>query len=97
VGDKVTVGGPRSDDFLPNATMNVYVVPHRIGRDGAPLGANAVHRAKVRSDAKGQLALTQLWVPDRGGTFDIVVDYDGDGRFSYGLDALSAFIVREKE
>ena len=88
VGDKVTIGGPKSDNFLPDTWMDVYVVPHRIWQDGASLKADAVHRGRVRSNAKGQLPLTQLWVPDRAGQFDIIVDYDGDGKFSYALDAL---------
>ena len=96
VGDKVTIGGPKSDNFLPDTWMDVYVVPHRIWRDGASLKADAVHRGRVRSNAKGQLPLTQLWVPDKPGQFDIIVDYDGDGKFSYALDALSAIVVRAK-
>jgi hypothetical protein len=96
VGDKVTVGGPKATNFLPNTPMDVYVVPHRVWRDGAPLAANAVHRGRVRSDAKGTIPLTQLWVPDKAGVYDIVIDYDGDGKFSYALDALSAIDVREK-
>lgn len=96
VGEKVTVGGPKSANFLPNEWMAVFVVPHRVWREGDPLAANAVKRIKIKSDAKGGLPLTALWTPDRTGQFDIVVDYDGNGRFSYSLDALSSFVVREK-
>lgn len=96
VGEKVTVGGPKSANFLPNERMDVFVVPHRTWREGDSLAANAVKRITVRSDAKGGLPLTGLWKPDKAGQFDIVVDYDGNGRFSYGLDALSSFVVRGK-
>jgi hypothetical protein len=96
VGEKVTVGGPKSANFLPNEVMDVFVVPHRVWREGDSLTAGAVRRIKVRSDAKGGLPLTDLWKPTKAGQFDIVVDYDGNGRFSYGLDALSSFVVREK-
>jgi hypothetical protein len=96
VGDKMTVGGPLSDNFLPDTWMNVYVVPHRTWRDGDALGANAVQKERVRSNAKGQLPLTPIWKSDKVGQYDIIVDYDGDGRFSYGLDALDAIDVRAK-
>ena len=96
VGDRMTVGGPMSDNFLPDTWMNVYVVPHRTWRDGDALGANAVQKARVRSNAKGQLPLTQVWKSDAAGQFDIIVDYDRDGRFSYALDAIDAVIVRAK-
>jgi hypothetical protein len=93
VGDQLTVGGPLSDNFLPDTRMKVYVVPHRTWREGDPLGTNAVHRGEVKSDAKGKLPLTRLWKPDRAGQYDVVVDYDGNGKFSYGLDALHAIDV----
>jgi hypothetical protein len=96
VGDTITVGGPKSANFLPNETMDVFVVPHRIWLENDPLAANAVKRLRIKSDAKGGLPLTNLWKADRAGQFDIVVDYDGNGRFSYALDALSSFVVREK-
>ena len=96
VGDKVTVGGPGCGNFLPDTWMNVYVVPHRIWKDGDPLNANAVQRGRVRSNAKGEIPLTQLWKADKAGRFDIVIDYDGDGRFSYALDAVDAIDVRAK-
>lgn len=96
VGDKVTVGGPGCGNFLPNTTMSVYLVPHRIWKDGDPLNANAVQRGHVRSNAKGDIPLTQLWKADKAGRFDIVIDYDGDGRFSYALDAIDAIDVRAK-
>jgi len=96
VGDTVTVGGPASDNFMPNVWMDAFVVPHRIWREGDPLAANAVRRIRIKSDAKGRLPLTDLWKSDKPGQYDIIVDYDGNGRFSYGFDALSSFIVRAK-
>lgn len=39
------------------------------------------------------LPLTDLWKADRAGQFDIIVDYDGNARFSYALDALDSFSV----
>ncbi|HJZ54360.1 MAG TPA: hypothetical protein VKE74_05355 [Gemmataceae bacterium] len=96
VGDTLSVGGPGSANFLPNEWMDVYVVPHRTWREGDPLGADALKRGRVRSDAKGRLVRSDLWKSDRAGQFDIIVDYDGNGRFSYGLDSLDAIVVRDK-
>lgn len=90
VGDKVTVGGPGSDNFLPHTLMRVYLVPHRVWREGDALGADAVKRVRVKSNAKGQLPLTEIWKADKPG------QYDGDGRFSYSLDAIDAIAVRAK-
>jgi hypothetical protein len=96
VGDKVTVGGPTSANFLPNEWMDVFVVPHHSWRETDPLAANVVKRIRIKSDAKGRLPLTDLWKPNQAGQFDIIVDYDSNGRFSYSLDALSSFVVRAK-
>jgi hypothetical protein len=97
LGETMTVGGPGSDNVLPDEAMNFYVVPHRTWREGDALGADAVARGKVKSNAKGQLLLTTVWMSDKSGTFDIVVDYDGNGRFSYSLDTVDALVVRAKK
>ncbi|MCI0705721.1 MAG: hypothetical protein L0241_32065 [Planctomycetia bacterium] len=96
VGDKLTLGGPKSANFLPNERMDVFVVPHRIWLEGDPLGDNAVKRIRIKSDAKGSLPLTDLWKADKAGQFDIIVDYDGNGRFSYSLDSLDGVVVQAK-
>jgi hypothetical protein len=96
VGDTLTVGGPRAANFLADTWMDVYVVPHRVWRDGDPLAANAVQRGRVRSNAVGGLPVTTIWKTNKVGQYDIIVDYDGDGRFSYALDAISAIDVRAK-
>ena len=93
VGGTVNIGGPGSANFLPNTRMDVFVVPHRTWREGDPLATNAVKQIKIKSDAQGALPLTELWKADRAGQFDIIVDYDGNGKFSYALDALHSFVV----
>jgi len=95
VGETVTVGGPLSDNFLPDTRMTVYLVPHRVWRDGDALGTDAVRKVPIRSDAKGKLPRTPVWKADKAGQFDIIVDYDGDGRFSFALDSLDGVIVRK--
>jgi hypothetical protein len=96
LGDGVTVGGPKAVNFLPDETFHVYIVPHRPWRDGDPLGQEALATSQARSDAKGTLLRTTVWKAVRPGRFDIVTDYDGDGRFSYALDAVDGVIVRAK-
>ena len=95
LGESVTVGGPLSDNFLPDTRMTVYLVPHRVWRDGDALGTDAVRKVPIRSDAKGKLPRTPVWKADKAGQFDIIVDYDGDGRFSFALDSLDGVIVRK--
>jgi hypothetical protein len=96
VGDTVTVGGPKAVNFLPNETLNVYVVPHRVWREGDPLGEKALATSQARSNAEGTLLKTTAWKAVKTGRFDIVVDYDGDGKFSYALDAVDGINVRAK-
>jgi hypothetical protein len=96
VGDVVTVGGPKSMNYLPNETMRVYVVPHRPWRDGDSLGETALATSQVRSNAEGTLLVTTVWKAVRPGRFDIVVDYDGDGKFSFALDSVDGVNVRAK-
>lgn len=96
VGNKVSIGGPGSENFLPNEVMNVYIVTHRTWNEGDALNGVAVHRTRVKSDANGRLVLTWVWKADRAGEYDIIVDYDGNGRFSYSLDTVSAIVVKAK-
>jgi hypothetical protein len=96
VGDVVTVGGPKAVNFLANETYRVYVVPHQVWRDGDPLGEKALATSQARSNAEGTLLKTTVWKAVRAGRFDVVVDYDGDGKFSYALDAVDGVNVRAK-
>src|SRR5262249_12997114 len=72
VGDQVTVGGPGVTNYYPNLLMDVYVHRHRVWREGDSLRAGAVHRSRVKSDAKGNLPRTNLWRPDRPGVYDVI-------------------------
>ncbi len=95
VGDQVFLGGPDDTNYLPNVLMDVFVVPHRIWMEGDSLRADAIHRIWVKTDATGTIPRTELWRADRAGKFDLLVDYDGDNRFSWKLDGLSSFIVED--
>ena len=96
VGDVVTVGGPMAVNFLPNETYRVYVVPHRVWRDGDSLGEAALATSQAHSNADGTLRKTTVWKAVRAGRFDIVVGYDGDGKFSFALDSVDGINVRAK-
>ena len=60
-GDVVSIGGPGATNYLPNTSMNVYVVPHRTWREGDPLAKHVVKRIQIKSDGQGTLPRTPLW------------------------------------
>ncbi len=99
-GEMVAVGGNGQTGYLdtnyyPNLLMDVYVVPHRIWNEGDSLSAGAVHHSLVQSDSEGTIPLTQVWLSTQIGQFDLIVDYDNDGKFSWKLDGLTAFTVNK--
>ncbi|MCI0739662.1 MAG: Ig-like domain-containing protein [Gemmataceae bacterium] len=99
-GEMVAVGGNGETGYLdtnyyPNLLMDVYVVPHRIWNEGDSLSAGAVHHSLVQSDSEGSIPLTQVWSSTQVGEFDLIVDYDNDGKFSWKLDGLTAFTVNK--
>src|SRR5262245_6443646 len=99
VGDPVSIGAPinvggRWDNFLPSEWMDVYLVPHSPAwLEGDPLAATAIAQTRVLSNPDGTLPPTFVWKADRVGVYDIVVDYNGDGVFSYALDGLCSIKV----
>jgi hypothetical protein len=93
VGDMVAVGGPGDTNYYPNELMNVFIEPHRIWNEGDSLSAYAVHQSLVMSDGTGTLPQTQAWLADHPGTYDLIVDYDNDSKFSWKLDGISSFVV----
>lgn len=92
-GDTVAV---RGEEFYPNLTMPVYVLPHRTWRDGMSFLAGV--EGWVTSDAGGFVELTDtLYVAAELGMWDIIIDYDRDSKFSATLDGLTAFRVVQVE
>lgn len=97
VGQTVAVGnGYGGYNFYPDLLMDVYVVPHRVWNQGDSLTTNLVHRSLVRSSSDGTLPSTQVWLANAPGEYDIIVDYDNDGKFSWKLDAVGQFTVEQQ-
>jgi hypothetical protein len=90
LGDLVGVAG---DEYYPNLTMPVYITPHRSSwLDGDLFGG--VLAGWVRSDSLGAVSSTFTnYVADHIGQFDMIIDYDRNGRFSATLDGLTGFSV----
>ena len=86
--------GVEGDEYLGNFAMTAYILPHRTNGwlEGDSL-TGAVASVVVQSDAEGVVPLTQAWEADQLDAFDIIIDYDNDGKFSSTLDGLSAFSV----
>lgn len=91
VGDAVGVQGSQ---FYPNLFMNAYVVKHKpVGwKEDDPLTDGMVAKIVVQSDANGVVPLTQAWTAQPG-EYDVVIDYENDGLFSWKLDGLTGFHV----
>ena len=92
IGDPVGIIG---DQYYPNIDMPAFIFPHREAwRDRVLLNpAAAIAFIGVESDTTGFVPLTQAWVADRLGRFDVIIDYDRDGHFSWTLDGLGGFKV----
>jgi hypothetical protein len=93
VGSMVGVGGSGDTNYYPNELMNVFIEPHRVWHDGDSLITYAVHQSLVMSDSTGTLPQTQAWIASNPGTYDLIVDYDNDSKFSWKLDGISSFLV----
>ena len=50
--------------------------------------------ALVQAGGDGRISATKIWQPTFLGHFDVVVDYDNDGKFSWKLDGLDSFVVQ---
>jgi hypothetical protein len=75
--------------------MDVYVEPHKAGGwlQGDDLKLNAVAHSHVMSDANGVIPATNIAQVGPAGAYDVVIDYDNDGKFSWKLDGVAAFTV----
>lgn len=90
LGQTIGVGG---DEYYADLVMQALIFPHHASwADGDAL-ANPVATTFVQSDDNGLVPLTQIWSASQLGDFDLLIDYDRDGKFSATLDGLGAFTV----
>src|SRR5262249_22255395 len=91
--------GVQGDQYYPTRLMYAYIVSHRDQgwAEGDPITSliGTARQVIVKSDANGVVPLTQAWTADMTGYFDVIIDYDNDGKFSWKLDELAGFQVRE--
>lgn len=91
LGDTVGIFG---EQYYPDLLMPAYIFTHRKAwNDGDPLGG-FIATLFVKSDADGVVPLTAAWKADLGGRFNVIIDYDRDGLFSWTLDGLGGFKVQ---
>lgn len=90
--------GASGGQYVPNLYMSVYIVYHKPQgwMQNDSLYDGLVESAVVLSDSDGAVPLTQAWLADHRGEFDLIIDYDNDGVFSYGLDGLTGLTVRSQ-
>jgi hypothetical protein len=91
LGDDVGIFG---EEYYPNLLMPAYIFDHRASWLEGDLFSGPLISTFVLSDLNGTVPLTYAWTADREGLFDVIIDYDRDGRFSWTLDGLGGFGVR---
>lgn len=92
LGSAVGVNG---EQYYPNLYMNAYIVQHKPGgwNEDDPLTTGMVAKVVVQSNSDGVVPLTQAWLANVSGEYDVIIDYDNDGLFSWTLDGLAGFRV----
>ncbi|MHB0976982.1 MAG: GEVED domain-containing protein [Candidatus Aquicultorales bacterium] len=89
-GDTVYIYG---NGYAAETTYTVSVVSNRSWSNGDPIPARVGgSRDKTRSDATGKVSGV-VWQGAVLGSYDIVVDVNGNGIFDSGIDALDDFDV----
>lgn len=89
-GDNVYVMGA---NYLDTASYVAYVFPFDvIWANGAPL-TGYVSSQPVNADANGDISSQLAWGGASNGLYNLVIDYDNDGYFSWTLDGLGSFEV----
>ncbi len=93
LGDDLYVKGT---EYLEDTSYTAYVFPYTATWNQEDPLTGSIANAAVTSDANGDISGQLLWGDiDQVGDFNIVIDYDGDGVFSWTLDGLGAFRVVE--
>lgn len=92
MGDTVFAKGGQFIDFKD---YNAYVLPYKaIWTQGDDIFSGALAFAGISSTGLGQIFGQQLWASaSQLGQYNILIDYDHDGKFSWTLDGLGSFTV----
>lgn len=84
----------RGDQYLANQNVDIYVMASEMGMTtNAPLAAGD-KKGTATANASGQLTLTNLGMK-AAGNYVVIADYNGDGIYTQGLDAITAIRVIE--
>ncbi|MDI6794036.1 MAG: hypothetical protein QME81_14440 [bacterium] len=77
-------------EYVPGETYSLYVFPHQLLLDGADISALSGFPKQVTADANGEF-FQAIWTPGSGdvGKYDIIVDYDGDGKYSQPVNNIA--------
>jgi hypothetical protein len=89
-GEMVGITGMQ---YYPSLSMPAYIFPHRELWNEGDEYQGWVQRIAVLSDAAGLVPLTAAWNASMYGRFDMLIDYNRDGVFSWTLDGLGGFSV----
>lgn len=91
LGDDLFVKG---SEYVDDQTYQAFVFPFKsVWNQDDPL-VGFISSASVKSDFSGDVLGQLLWADiDRTGDFNVVIDYDNDGLFSWTLDGLGSLEV----
>lgn len=94
LGDPVGIFG---DQYYPDLLMPAYIFPHKTaGWNEYDPFTGYIQQIFVQSDGNGTVPLTEAWTADKSGLYDVIIDYDRDGLFTWTMDGLDGFKVLEK-
>ncbi|MEM4264063.1 MAG: hypothetical protein QW666_04205 [Candidatus Woesearchaeota archaeon] len=89
---------------MENKELRVYIVPDQSWNKDDEI-KNAVVNTTVQTNSRGKLLTAMIWESPKAGEYDIVVDIDNNGKYSYAdmcsdlLDdnMLTGFTVKQAE
>lgn len=90
LGEMVGITGMQ---YYPSLAMPAYIFPHKATWNEGDEYQGWTQRIAVLSDAMGAVPLTAAWNASMLGHYDVLIDYNRDGVFSWTLDGLGGFRV----
>lgn len=89
-GDPIGIYG---DQYYPDLLMPAYIFDHQDAWNEDDPFINYIIEILVKSDLDGVVPLTYAWNAEWMGRFDVIIDYDRDGLFTWTMDGLGGFQV----